>query len=255
MIHVISHANRSAYAAQIEEMHRLRWSYYVGDRKWRELHELQNREGFERDRYDDEDATYLMSIGADGRLQGSLRLRRGDRPTLLADRYWDLLDDPGALALGPDIWEITRVIRTPQNRVKDGAVRAALHAGMVEFGLTRGARKLVGVCDTFMLPGIISLWKHKFRPLGLPQPYEEGEMIAVGFDIDEEILGMLRERGPFAAAQMLEIPPPCPASIPPLLHERISRAVQALPQSEAEHLAEWLEGGEGAAGLPAVKRA
>jgi N-acyl-L-homoserine lactone synthetase len=255
MIHVVSNANRSAYTAQIEEMHRLRWNYYIGDRKWRELRELQTQEGSERDCYDDEDATYLMAIDTDGRLQGSLRLRRGDRPTLLRDHYWDLLDDPGALALGPDVWEITRVIRTPQNRVKDGAVRGAIHAGMVEFALTRGARKLIGVCDTFMLPGIISLWKHKFRPLGLPQPYEEGEMIAVGFDVDEEILGMLRERGQFAAAQMLELPPPCPASISPLLHERISRAVQALPHTEAEHLADWLEGRGGAAGLPAAKSA
>jgi N-acyl-L-homoserine lactone synthetase len=255
MIHVVNHANRSAYAAQIDEMHRLRWNYYIGDRKWRELREQQEREGYERDAYDDARATYLMALDVDGRLNGAIRLRRTDRPTLMTDRYWHLVDESSAVDLGPDVWEITRVIRTPQNRLKDGAVRGALHAGMVEFALSRGVKALVGVCDTFMLPGIISLWKHKFRPLGLPQPYEEGEMIAVGFDIDEEILGMLRSRGQFTATQMFEAPSPCPDAISPLLQERIVRAVQSLPPADAEHLAAWLEGGDRAAELAALKRA
>jgi N-acyl-L-homoserine lactone synthetase len=255
MIHVVTDANRADYQAQIDEMHRLRWNYYIGDRNWRELRELQSQEGYERDCYDDQRAVYLLSLDAGARLNGAIRMRRTDRPTLLTDRYWHLVDDPGALALGPDVWEITRVIRTPQNRVKDGAVRAALHAGMVEFALTRGASRLVGVCDTFMLPGIISLWKHKFRPIGLPQPYEEGEMIAVGFDIDEEILAMLRDRGQFGAAQMFEPPPPCPAEISPFVRERILRALHTMPQAHAEHLADWLESGESGVRPSAVKRA
>jgi N-acyl-L-homoserine lactone synthetase len=242
MIHIVTGANRALYAQQLRDMHALRWKYYIEARGWTALRELQDEPGFETDEYDDADAVYLLSLNADGRIGGSIRLRRTDRPTLLLDHFRDLIAEPESLGLGPDVWEITRVIRTPENRAKTGPVKTSLNVAMIEFALTRGAKRLIGVCDTFMLPGIIALWKRGFRPIGLPAPYAEGEMIAVSFEVSEAVLSHLRAQGEQTSVEMFEPPPPPSLERCPLLQERLARSLHALSEKDAEQLAEWLEG-------------
>lgn len=241
MIHIVTGANRHLYPAQLQEMHALRWKYYVEAREWSDLKAQQTTPGFEVDEYDDQDAVYLMSLAEDGRLCGSLRLRRTDRPTLLLDKFAHLIADLPSLGLGPDVWEITRVIRTPEHRGMKGPTKTALHCAMIEFALSRGAKRLIGACDTFMLPGILGLWKKGFRPIGLPTPYAEGEMIAIGFEVSEPVLAQLRAQDTGASIEMFELPPPAAVSLNPLLQARLMRTIHALSDQEGEQLVEWLE--------------
>jgi N-acyl-L-homoserine lactone synthetase len=169
----------------------------------------------------------LISVGGDGGVGGSLRLRRADKGTLLFDLFPQLVQGSRVDLESPDVWEITRVIRTPSNRSR-GPVKTSLHAAMLEFALTRGARTFVGVCDTFMLPGILSIWKKGFRPLGLPTPYAEGEMIAVRFDVDLETLEQARARGERQTCTMFELPPPASKKSNPLLEAAILAAARDL---------------------------
>ena len=236
MIHVVTAANRAIYARQIEEMHRLRWAFYVEGRKWRELREMQAEPGIERDEYDDEQAVYLMGLDDDGHITGSMRLRPTHQNSLLSDKFMHLVDDPATFERSPYTWEITRLFRKPENRTKDYALRFSTNAAMLETALSRGVTRLVGAGELFFLPYTRQLWRHKFRLLGLPTPFEEGEFIAYQFDVDEESLRMVREAAGFIAPQMFELPAPVPGRVyDPVKEERLARLIStASPERLAE---------------------
>src|SRR5262249_44096958 len=160
----------------------------------------------ERDRYDDERAVYIMGMDRAGGLTGSARLRPIDDGSLLLDRFPNLVDESRRFAPTARIWEITRMLRkpdhrasetrasgtwSPETRAKDNALRFAMNTAMVEAALSRGVHKLVGCGDSFWVPAARKLWRHKFRPLGLPTAYPEGEMIGLEFDADKEALTLL----------------------------------------------------------------
>jgi acyl-homoserine lactone synthase len=237
MIHIVTAANRSLYARQLDEMHRLRWRYYIEERGWRELRALQTDEGRERDSYDDDRAVYLLALDHKGGVSAAMRLRTTADRSLLGDRFSHILDDPAAFTPGPDVWEITRTIRTPENRGL-GPVRFAINAAMLEFLLSRGVRKLVGTADTFLLASSRALWREKFRPIGLPHPYDEGELIALEYDVDAVALQRVRESGGLNAAQMFELPAPCPGRDHiPEIEERFERSLRELTPQRLREIA------------------
>lgn len=242
MIHIVTAANRCLYQRQIEEMHRLRWKYYVEERGWEELRKMQTRPDTESDLYDDERAVYVVGIDAQGAITGSIRLRPTDDRSLLADRFLALLDDPASFKPGADVWEITRVVRKPENRTKDYALRFSMNAAMFELMLSRGVRKMVTTLDTFLVPSTRSLMRHKVRPLGLPTPYAEGEMIALEYTIDAEALQMVREAAGFVVPHMFEMPAPVPdRPADPVLSERVARLIAPLAPADLAQVADWLE--------------
>jgi N-acyl-L-homoserine lactone synthetase len=242
MIHLITAANRSAYARQIDEMHRLRWKFYVEDRGWARLREIQEHEGIERDDYDDDRAVYVMGIDDDGCVTGSMRLRPTDDKSLLADHFPHLIDDAASFTPAPDTWEITRIVRKPENRSKDHALRFAMNTAMLEMAICRGVRKLVATSDSFLVPQTRSVWRHKFRPLGLPAPYAEGEAIALDFDADEESLQMTRERAGIVTPQMFELGPPIPdRPVDVVLAERVARLASYAQPEQLADIAAWFE--------------
>lgn len=243
MIHLVTAANRAAYARQIEEMHRLRWKFYIEERGWGRLREIQEVEGYERDEYDDDRAVYVMGIDADGGVTGSMRLRPTDDKSLLADHFPHLIDDTADFTPAPDTWEITRIVRKPENRSKDHTLRFAMNTAMLEMAVCRGVRKFVATSDSFLVAQTRSVWRHKFRPLGLPMPYAEGEAIALDFDADEESLQMTRERAGIVSTQMFELGPLVPdrPMIDVVLAERIARLASLAQPDALLEMAEWFE--------------
>jgi N-acyl-L-homoserine lactone synthetase len=208
MIHLVTPANAILYASQLEEMHRLRWRIYVEERGWRELREMQPEPGLERDQYDDVRAHYLLAVDGDGGVQGAMRVRPADDRSLLLDRFSHLLDDPAALADRTDVWELTRLLRAPLSRDREGLVRYSMNCALIEFSISRGVRRLVAESETFLLPMTRRAWGAKVRPLGLPHAYEEGEIIAVELIPDKEALSMMRAAGRVESPQFFEHPAP-----------------------------------------------
>lgn len=245
MMHVVTAANRSIYSRQIEEMHRMRWKYYVEIRGWRELREMQTEPGFERDCYDDELAVYLLGLDDDGHVTGSVRLRPTHDKSLLADRHMHFLDDPDSFQPSPTTWEVCRIIRKPEERKKDDhALRFMTNAAMMEFALSRGVTKLIAGGDSFFLPNSRRTWRHKFHLLGFPQPYEEGEFIVGMVEVDEETLRLVREAAGFVSAQMFEIPAPVPGrAYDPVVEERVARKLSTMPLEKLAEVTSLLEGG------------
>lgn len=242
MIHIVTHANRALYARQIEEMHRLRWQFYIEQRKWTRLREIQPVEGVERDEFDDEQAVYVMGIDDNGGVTGSMRLRPTTKNSLIADHFPHLLDDPDSLKPGPDVWEITRIVRKPENRSKDHALRFAMNTAMIEMALARGVKRFVATADSFLVAQTRLLWRHKFRPLGLPMPYAEGEVIALDFDCDEESLAMVREAAGFVAPQAFEpMPPFHDRRYDVVLAEKVAHRVAHADLDQLAELSAWLQ--------------
>jgi acyl-homoserine lactone synthase len=208
MIHLITAANAILYKSQLEEMHRLRWRIYVEERGWRELREMQAEPGVERDAYDDALAHYLLALDDGGAIQGGMRVRPMDRGSLMFDRYAHLIDGSEEIDLHGGVWELTRLLRAPLSRSAEGAVRYAMNCALIEFCVSRGVEKLIAASETFLLPMTRKAWGAKVRPLGLPTPYEEGEIIAVELTPDKEALAAMRAAGAVEAPQLFEHPAP-----------------------------------------------
>jgi acyl-homoserine lactone synthase len=206
MIHLITPANAILYKSQLEQMHRLRWRIYVEERGWRELREMQEEPGVERDEYDDDRAHYLLAIDSDGTVQGGMRVRPADDRSLLFDRFSHLLDEP--VEVGPQVWELTRLLRAPLSRAREGVLRYSMNCALIEFCISRGIKTLIAESETFLLPMTRKAWGPKVRPLGLPQAYEEGEIIAVALSPDKEALAMMRAAGSVEHPQFFEHPAP-----------------------------------------------
>lgn len=242
MIHLVTWANRAAYKRQIDEMHRLRWKFYIEERGWKRLREIQEVEGYERDEYDDDRAVYVMGIDDDGGVTGSMRLRPTGDKSLLADHFPHLIDASASFTPSDGVWEITRIVRKPENRSKDHTLRFAMNTAMLEMAVGRGIRKLVATSDSFLVAQTRSVWRHKFRPLGLPQPYPEGEAIALDFDADEESLQMTRERAGIVSTQMFELGPLVPdRPVDVVQAERVARLASMATPTQLSEMANWFE--------------
>ncbi|MDX2237684.1 MAG: acyl-homoserine-lactone synthase [Hyphomonadaceae bacterium] len=242
MLHVVTAANRSIYEAPLAEMHRLRWNYYVEERGWRELREMQKTPGLEYDPYDDDEAIYLLALDAGGAFAGCIRLRRTDDRSLLTDRFSHLVENWGATKLGADVWEITRVVRRREHRTQDRLLRMSMNCAMLELAVSRRVRMLVGTTDSFMVPHTREFWREKVRPLGLPQPYEEGEAIALAFEVDPEGLRAIRERAGLSVPQIFEAAPPfSDREYTPHVEARVASLMHGLPSETSRELLSWLE--------------
>jgi len=223
MIHVVTHALRGVYAEQLTAMHRMRHEVFIKTRGWK----LQERDGGEYDRGDDEHAIYLMMLDEDGGLQVSVRVRPVvDWSILLDEMSGCVEDDPEALRR-PDVWEMARHLATGQGRsVGEARRRAAeFRIAMLEAGRRRGINKLVGSVDVGLLAHGVRAW-FDLKPLGLPLVYPEGGA-AVGYEIPvtDDLIDRLRTahdiRGESAfelASDMLSTP------LTPMVVEREGRS-------------------------------
>jgi N-acyl-L-homoserine lactone synthetase len=204
MIHAVTAANRAFYANQIQEMHRLRWRFFVEQRGWKGLEALQTEPGVERDELDDARAVYLMALSDTGQVEAAMRIRPADDKSIVGDLFPQLLDFDTRSGFGPKDWEITRTMRAPELEREDGKLRLKLTCAACEFALSRGIERFVCLVDTFLLPSMRALNREKHRVISLPQPYAEGEMIAVELYPDQEWLERARAIGGFAEALLFE---------------------------------------------------
>jgi N-acyl-L-homoserine lactone synthetase len=240
MIHIVTAANCSLYRDQLREMHRQRWLYYVEQRGWSDLGKQQQESGYEYDAFDDARAVYLLVLAEDGGVQGAMRLRPTDDKSLLFDHFPQLVAPESGAKPGPQTWEITRLMRSPECRGSDGALRLSINCAACEFCLSRGIERLVAVIDTFLLPPAQALHRNKQRVLGPSHKYAEGEMIALEVTPDAEWLAMGRSFAHLDQPLMFEAPAPAPGGLAPLAEAELSASVRRLPPQRLAALRAWL---------------
>jgi acyl homoserine lactone synthase len=106
------------------------------------------RDGYERDRFDDENPLYLVSLDPrSGEYRGSLRLLPTTGPNMLRDVFPVLLRDDEVIE-SATIWECSRICAA----AKDGQPERA--RGGVNYVL---AELLVGICDVARLAGLTQI--------------------------------------------------------------------------------------------------
>lgn len=179
MIHVVTQQNRAFYKAQLEQMHRMRREVFIVGRGWC----LQERDGGEYDRGDDEQAVYLMMLDEDGTLQVSVRARPVMDWSILLDEMPGCAEGQVEALRRPDVWEMARHLATGQGRsAGEARERAAeFRIALLEAALARGITQLVGTVDVGLMAHGIRAWL-QLKPLGLPVVYPEGGA-AVGYTI------------------------------------------------------------------------
>jgi acyl homoserine lactone synthase len=132
------------------QMFELRARVFSGRLGWAvEVHD-----GQERDRFDDLDPLYALSLTDDDKVVGTFRILRTTGPHMLSEVFRDLL--PGGAALrSPTIWESTRFcVDTRLARTKSGNglshVTGKLLASLLEIGVYAGLTHIITVVDLRM---------------------------------------------------------------------------------------------------------
>lgn len=207
MIYIVDNDNRNAFAAQLEEMHRIRHNIYVGRRGWKAL---ARPDGREIDQFDTPETVYLLGLDDAGRVQSGLRLNPTTGPHLIRDVFPHAVTF-SEIPVSETIYEFTRYFVVPDRvpRLKRRQAAGELLVAMFEYGLLKGLSQISLLCDCFFISTALEM-RWKLKPLGLPTPYDEGTCIAVLFDVSLEAADSTRAirgvEGPVLAYS--EVPPP-----------------------------------------------
>lgn len=230
MIHAVSLANQHLYARQLDQMFRMRHTFYIEGHGWSGL---TSQDGRETDEFDDEHAVYLMSLDPYGDVAASVRLNPTLGPTLLK-KFADWSDE--ALPALDSVWDISRWIAAPQHRRATNPRWPSNHqrelmVGILEFCLSRGLTHLTMLAEN-RLAERIAAYGWPLRYLGAPRAYEGGKGIAVAAEIEvgHHVLALTRAKTRVMDSMLVEIDPERAAPKGPM-------AAPVLPSDDIQDLA------------------
>lgn len=230
MIHAVSLANQHLYARQLDQMFRMRHTFYIEGHGWSGL---TSQDGRETDEFDDEHAVYLMSLDPYGDVAASVRLNPTLGPTLLK-KFADWSDE--ALPALDSVWDISRWIAAPQHRRATNPRWPSNHqrelmVGILEFCLSRGLTHLTMLAEN-RLAERIAAYGWPLRYLGAPRAYEGGKGIAVAAEIEvgHHVLALTRAKTRVMDSMLVEIDPERAAPKGPM-------ATPVLPSDDIQDLA------------------
>lgn len=209
MIHVITRENRWLYEAELIEHYRLRHEIYVGERKWLNL---ARSDGLERDQFDNDDATYVLSVDC-GRVVGGSRLIPTVCPHLLSEVFAHLTSVRG-LPRATDIYEWTRmfIVRDRREGKNMGRTAGLVICGVLEHCLSVGVNGLTALVEMWWLPRFHDMgWK--VLPLGLPELINGEWSVAVHMPIDQRTLESTRAFHDIRSAALVSGQRPAPRTV------------------------------------------
>ena len=153
MLKLIEGVNTSRFPKEMDAMFRNRAEIFSGRLGW----DVVVKDGYERDRFDDLNPLYLVSVDpVTERYWGSLRLLPTTGPNMLRDVFPQLLEE-GEVIESAAIWESSRICAIAAEgqpgRSKNGVnyVLNELIAGIGEVALLAGLTQIVSVFDARIL--------------------------------------------------------------------------------------------------------
>lgn len=191
MIKILTNGNREDSAELFDQMFKSRALVFHERLRWK----VTVKDGWETDRYDDEDPVYLASLDESGQHQGSLRLLPTTGPTMLQNEFADFFTESVDVS-APTIWECTRFCIPPQlrkdSRKATSETSAELLIGLCELCLLSGIEFVVGVYDASM-PRIYR--RIGWNPELLARSRPEIGNISVGlWEATSSALGAMKQR-------------------------------------------------------------
>lgn len=150
MIKLIQGNESHLFPDYIDQMYRLRARQFNDRLGW----QVEVKNGRERDRFDDLNPLYVLSIDHDDCVNGTLRLLQTTGPTMLSDIFPQLLPE-GQIVRSPLIWESTRFcVDTEKAKDKSesglNTVTGELLSTLLEIGLYAGLTHIITVIDIRM---------------------------------------------------------------------------------------------------------
>jgi len=205
MVFLVDGDTRRQFEHGLEQMHQTRREVFVDRLGW--ALEVDGA-GREIDEFDTPDAEYLLDVEpATGRLLGSVRLLRTDRPHLLSEYFADLCEGPPPR--GVLVREISRLVTaTDLPRERSMRVRHRIASALMEYGLFLGLESYSLVTHMSWLPTLLCVgWT--CHPLGLPQMRDGQSVGALSIEVSQAGLATLRGFGGRYPVLQLE-PAPAP---------------------------------------------
>ena len=194
MLKLIEGSRASCFAREMDEMFRNRADIFFNRLGW----DVVVKDGYERDRFDDLNPLYLVSVDpVTGQYWGSLRLLPTTGPNMLRDVFPQLLEDDEVVE-SATIWESSRICAVaaegqPQ-QTKNGVhyVMSELIAGIGEVALLAGLTQIVSVFDARILR-VLKAVGCQPSIIGRPQRIGTVMSYAALFEPDVVRLASLRE--------------------------------------------------------------
>jgi N-acyl-L-homoserine lactone synthetase len=194
MIQLITSDSYGACGDELSEMHRLRCRVFKERLGW----DVQVSGDMEVDEFDALHPAYLLQRGANGQVQGCVRLLPSTGPTMLRDTFPVLLDGQAAPA-SPQIWESSRFsldLGPDAAKAAKGLAQATfeLFAGVIEFGLSRRLTEIVTVTDARM-ERILRRAAWPLRRIGRPRSFGNTLAVAGYLEVSPDSLARVRDTG------------------------------------------------------------
>lgn len=192
MICQISYARRHEFAAEIEEMHRVRYRVFKERLDW----QVSVQGELELDHYDEAGPEYLMFMGSAGQVAGCVRLLPSQGPNMLRDTFPILLDGKPCPS-DARIWESSRFCLDNHagTETAAGLQRGTyeLFLGMIEFGLNMGLTHIATVTDARM-ERILARAGWPLERLGQPRKIGSTTAVAGLLETSLDALQRVRQR-------------------------------------------------------------
>jgi acyl homoserine lactone synthase len=204
MLKLIEGARASGFHKEMDAMFRNRAEIFSARLGW----DVVVKDGYERDRFDDLNPLYLVSVDPiTEQYWGSLRLLPTTGPNMLRDVFPQLMEE-GEVVESASVWESSRICATAvegqPRRSKNGVnyVMSELIAGIGEVALMAGLTQIVSVFDARILRVLKAVG---CEPVVIGRPQRIGSAMAYAalFEPDVVRLESLRdelEMGPTVLA-------------------------------------------------------
>ena len=192
MIRLVPGSHRADFPQEIAQMHEIRKRTFHDRLHW----QVKTLRNWEIDEFDALNPLYLLSIGDDGNVRGSLRLLPTTGPNMLADVFPELLPD-GMRIESATIWESSRFSVDQEAAAERSEnllnrTTGELLTGIVEVGLLAGLTEVVSVYDA-MFARILKRANCAAELIGKPARLGDIMGYAALFEISERMLGNLRK--------------------------------------------------------------
>ena len=194
MILAVLPEDRARFAAELYQMHQLRYRVFHERLGW----EVTTAGDSEFDRFDTLKPIYLLRLAADGHVNGCARLLPSTGPTMLRDVFPVLLGDT-QMPSDPLIWESSRFAADATGDAKEqmrmvGQITIELFAGLCELGLAMGWSQVVTVTD-LRLEKLGARAGLRFERYAEPRQIGKTQAVAGFGRVDQETLDAVRAFG------------------------------------------------------------
>lgn len=193
VVRLIEGHQRGQHPAAIDAMFRGRAEMFATRLQW----DVEVKDGWEIDLYDDLDPLYLVSISADGHVRGSLRLMPTTGRTLMTEVFARTFDEPVDVRSAL-VWEGTRFCVHPDPNAEltptgINRVTCELFMAMCEVSLALDLTNIIAVYDR-SLPRIYQRIGWAPHAIGASDAFRHGRVFAGLWDVSDEALAAMRAR-------------------------------------------------------------